>query len=201
LTELLQFDECLFRLVNSGWKNPFFDALLPVLRNKYTWFPLYLFLFSFLLINFKKQGLLVVLALALTIGIADSVSSHLIKKSVKRLRPCKVIERPADLHLLVPCGSGFSFPSSHATNHFAIAVFLSLTLGKIGRWVRLPLLFWAASIALAQVYVGVHFPFDVTAGALLGSLIGWAVYKGLQQFLTLGRPSWDGGNETNFPKI
>ncbi len=176
MTELLHFDEQLFHLINSGWHNPFFDVVMPFLRNKYVWMPFYLFLFAFLLINFKKNGLFIVLALALTIGMADVTSSHLIKKNVKRLRPCKVIERPSDLHLLVPCGSGYSFPSSHAANHFAIAIFLSLTLGKMFRWIRLPLLLWALSISLAQVYVGVHFPLDITAGALLGSLIGWVVY-------------------------
>ena len=189
MTELLQFDDQLFHLINSGWRNPFFDVIMPVLRNKYTWMPLYMFLLSFLLINFKKKGLFLVLALALTIGMADATSSHLIKKTVKRLRPCKVIERPADMNLLVPCGSGYSFPSSHATNHFAIAVFLSLTLGKIFRWVRLPLLLWAASIALAQVYVGLHFPLDVTVGALLGSLTGWVGYRCFKQFFVLNWPS------------
>jgi membrane-associated phospholipid phosphatase len=185
MIELLQFDDRLFHFINSGLSNPFFDAVMPVLRNKYTWMPLYMFLLSFLLINFKKKGLFIVLALALIIGAADSTSSHVIKKSVKRLRPCKVIEKPADLHLLVPCGSGYSFPSSHAANHFAIAVFLGLVFGKIFRWVRWPLLLWAAGISLAQVYVGLHFPLDVTAGALLGSLLGWGGYRCFKRFFVL----------------
>jgi len=176
MTELIQWDTHLFHLINSDWANPFFDFLLPILRNKYTWMPLYLFLASFFIINFKKKGVFIVLALALTVGISDATSSHLIKKSVKRLRPCKVLEKPSDLHLLVRCGSGYSFPSSHAANHFSMAVFLFLTLGKIARWTKAPLLIWAASICYAQVYVGVHFPLDVLAGALLGSLIALVCY-------------------------
>lgn len=188
MTELLHLDNYLFHLVNSGWQNPFFDAVFPVLRNKYVWMPLYLFLLSFLVLNFRKKGLFVVLALALTIGLSDSISSHVIKKSVKRLRPCKVMEKPADLNLLVPCGSGFSFPSSHASNHFTIAVYLCLTLGKIFRWARLPLLAWAALVALAQVYVGVHFPLDIFAGALLGSFLAWLVFRSTRQFANLEMP-------------
>ena len=173
---MLQFDENLFHLVNSGCRNLFFDWLMPLLRNKYIWLPIYVFIASFLLLNYKQKGLYLCLALLLTIAIADNVSSRLIKKSVQRLRPCKVLEPQQDMYLLVPCGSGFSFPSTHATNHFAIAVFLFLVLGKCFRWTKIPLVLWACSIAFAQVYVGVHYPLDVVAGALLGILIGWGVY-------------------------
>ncbi len=173
---MLQFDENLFHLVNSGCRNLLFDWLMPLLRNKYIWLPLYVFIASFLLLNFKQKGLYLCMALVLTVAISDSTSSRLIKKSVQRLRPCKVLEPQQDMYLLVPCGSGFSFPSSHAANHFAIAVFLFLTLGKIFRWVKIPLVLWASSIAFAQVYVGVHYPLDVIGGAMLGTLVGWGVY-------------------------
>ncbi len=173
---MLQFDENLFYLVNSGCQNQFFDWLMPLLRNKYIWLPLYVFIASFLLINFKQKGLYLCLAFVLAAGIADGTSSHLIKKNVQRLRPCKVLEPRKDMHLLVPCGSGFSFPSSHATNHFAIATYLFLIFGKFFRWIKIPLVLWASSIAFAQVYVGVHYPLDVIIGALLGFLIGWGVY-------------------------
>ncbi|MBK8699845.1 MAG: phosphatase PAP2 family protein [Saprospiraceae bacterium] len=78
--------------------------------------------------------------------------------------------------MLVRCGSGYSFTSSHATNHFAIATFLSFSLGTFLRKVRTPLFTWAGVISLAQVYVGVHFPLDVLCGGLLGFSVGlfWA---------------------------
>jgi undecaprenyl-diphosphatase len=70
-----------------------------------------------------------------------------------------------------------SFTSSHAANHFGMAIFLYLTLkNDFGKW---PLLFflWAFSISFAQVYVGVHYPLDVTCGALIGILIGYLCGK------------------------
>jgi undecaprenyl-diphosphatase len=76
------------------------------------------------------------------------------------------------MRLLVQCGSGYSFPSTHATNHFAFALFMIGTLAQRYRWIVAPLIIWAAAIAYAQVYVGVHYPFDVLCGALLGSSIG-----------------------------
>ena len=86
------------------------------------------------------------------------------------------IDLKKEVNLLVPCGGGYSFTSSHATNHFAIATFLILTLGLIFKWIKLPLLFWAASIAFGQVYVGVHYPLDIFFGAILGMSVGYFVF-------------------------
>ncbi len=170
---LLQIDQAIFEWINGTCQNAFFDMLVPYWRNKLFWIPMYAFLFFFLWYNFRWKGMFVVLGVLLTITFSDLTSSQLIKKSVKRLRPCKQVEIP--VHQLIHCGSGYSFPSSHATNHFAIAVFLMGTLGRRFRKINLPLLLWAATIALGQVYVGVHFPSDILAGAILGSLIGGVV--------------------------
>lgn len=180
MTDLLHFDEMLFHMVNSGCRNGFFDWLMPLLRDKFFWTPFYVFIASFLFINFKKKGLVVFLALLLTVGLSDVINSQILKKNVQRLRPCQVLEPSKDMNLLVPCGAGFSFPSTHAANHFAMAIFLSFALGKIFRWIKVPLVIWAASVAFAQVYVGVHFPLDVFAGGLFGAMIGWAVYLALR---------------------
>jgi len=171
MESLLQLDQFLFEFINSDCQNFIFDAIVPIWRNKLFWTPLYIFLFFFLIINFKQKGLYVVVGLLLTIAITDFTSSQVIKKNVKRLRPCKQ-ELPIEVHTLITCGSGYSFPSSHASNHFGIALFLIGVLGFRFRWIKLPLLFWAASIALGQVYVGVHFPIDIFAGAILGSMVG-----------------------------
>ncbi len=177
MTELLQWDIALFEAINHGLQNSFFDTVLPLWRNKYIWIPAYLFLISFLLINFQKKGLLIVVVAVLTIAIADMTSSEILKKSIQRLRPCKTAQLADQVHLLVPCGSGYSFPSSHATNHFALALFLIGVAGTRFSKIKLPLLFWAASIAISQVYVGVHFPLDILGGTLLGCLIGFTMSR------------------------
>ena len=51
------------------------------------------------------------------------------QKSVQRPRPCQTEQLKEEIHLAITCGSGYSFPSSHATNHFALAVFVILTSG------------------------------------------------------------------------
>lgn len=167
------WDAALFQLVNGDLGNPLFDAVLPLFREKWFWAPLYLFIGAFVWLNFGKKGWLIVLGLVVAAGLSDFTSSTLIKKNVQRLRPCNdpaMVERVA---LRTSCGSGYSFTSSHAANHFAAAVFIIGVFGGLARWVRPAALGWAATIALSQVYVGVHYPGDVICGALLGSAIGW----------------------------
>ena len=182
LESLLTFDQYLFELVNDNWQNPFLNWLMPHWREKTTWIPLYVLLLVFACWKFRIRGLFFILGLAFTVGVADTMSSKVVKESVMRIRPCNDADLKAEVHLLVRCGSGYSFTSSHATNHFAIAAFISLTLGLVYPVVRWPFYLWAASIAFGQVYVGVHYPFDVLAGALLGTLIGLLVAKIYNRF-------------------
>jgi undecaprenyl-diphosphatase len=111
--------------------------------------------------------------LVLNFGVTDIVSSSVIKPLVERPRPCHGETMNLDVRLLVDCGSGFSFTSSHATNHFGLAFFLIFTLGKRWKYIIAPLIVWAVIVAYAQVYVGVHYPLDVLSGALLGICIAF----------------------------
>lgn len=170
---LLQLDLQLFQQINQVWTSPGMDPIMTFMRNQYVWGPVYAFLIVFLIFNFGARGLVYCLFLIGLLIVSDQVSSQLIKKSVKRLRPCNQVELQDQRRLLVRCGSGYSFTSSHATNHFTFAVFVVIaSLQFMGR-LRYILLIWAAWIAYAQVYVGVHFPSDVLVGTLLGSLIGF----------------------------
>ena len=184
MESLLQFDVDLFLKIHRGLANPFFDWLMPLLRNRYFWAPLYLFIIIFSIREYKKKGLLLIGVLLLTFAIGDLVASRVIKPNVSRARPCNDINIRPDIIPRVICGSGKSFPSAHATNHFAIAVFLISVFYH--RWKAiLPIgLFWAFIISFAQIYVGVHYPLDTFAGALLGTIIGLCtaiLYKKLQQ--------------------
>ncbi|WP_421798959.1 phosphatase PAP2 family protein [Haliscomenobacter sp.] len=177
MEQVIAVDQFLFELINGQAHNAVLDWLMPIWREKSTWIPLYIALAAFVGYKYRLQGLYLLLALALAVGLADTVSSKIIKPSVHRLRPCNDPALKDEVQLLVHCGSGYSFTSSHASNHFAVAAFLSLTLGLPYRRIRWPLYLWAASIALGQVYVGVHFPLDIFIGAILGIIIGNIVAK------------------------
>ena len=170
---MANLDQEIFFFINHTLHFSLLDKVMPYWRSMYFWLPLYAFFISYLYYNYGKTISYYLLVLALTVGVADFTSSQIIKKNIKRERPCNDAQISKQVKLLVPCGSGYSFPSSHATNHFAAAVFIIFTFVEKRRWLLWSLLFWASSIAFGQVYVGVHYPSDVLFGAILGSFIGW----------------------------
>lgn len=180
---LLQADRHLFYFINHTLANPFFDCVMPYLRNPKFWVPLYIFIITFCIYKFKKQGIVIIILLALTAGFADFTSAQLIKPLVKRARPCRDPLVSQTVIARVDCGTGYSFPSTHATDHFAMAFFMILLFYKKWRWIWFWAILWAGTISFAQVYVGVHYPVDVICGAFYGMLVGWGfamLFKKLQ---------------------
>jgi undecaprenyl-diphosphatase len=176
LHELEKIDQWLFIQLNSGLSNGFFDMLMPYLRYGLNWAPLYVFLITLALFNFKSRGAWWVLFFVVTVALTDMTGNYVFKHGFERIRPCGDPDFYMHVRLLTTCSSGFSFVSNHAANHFAIATFFFLTMRPvIGRWALLAFL-WAGLIAFAQVYVGVHYPFDILAGGLLGT--GFALLTG-----------------------
>lgn len=173
LETLQHWDAAFFQFINGTLGNPFFDAVLPWCRERFFWAPVYLFVVAFSLLNFGRRGWLIIFGLVLAVGMTDFTSSTFVKKNAQRLRPCNDPSMVDRLELRVPCGSGYSFTSSHAANHFAAAVFLISVFGGLSRRLKPIALSWAGLIAFSQVYVGVHYPGDVICGALLGAVIGW----------------------------
>jgi len=178
---LRNIDHNLFQFINHTLANPVFDVVCRILREKLVWIPAYAFAAWYFYTVYGKRTIWLLLFAGITILLSDQLSSSVIKPLVHRIRPCNNPDINARL-LLAYGGSGFSFVSSHAANHFALATFFSLLLPVQKRKLWIPVLFlWAASISFSQVYVGVHYPADVTAGALLGIAIGyftgWAVLK------------------------
>lgn len=182
IENLHNFDVELFLKINRGLSNGFFDWLLPLLRNRFFWSPLYLFIIIFCIRQYKKKGLYIIGGILLTFALGDLISSRFIKPFIARLRPCNDPGLSDLMISRVPCGSGFSFPSAHATNHFGIAIFLIVVFYP--KWKPiLPIgLFWAFIISFSQIYVGVHYPIDTIAGAVLGTTLGLLTGKLYKKF-------------------
>lgn len=175
MEQLLQWDQDLFQLINGVWRSALLDFLAPLWRDKRFWIPLYLVLAGYAVWKFRAKAVWFLLLLVIAVGISDTLSSRVVKPAVARIRPCNDAEMQADVQLLVHCGSGYSFTSSHAANHFAVAAYLFMTLGILHRRARWLWWLWAASVAYAQVYVGVHYPGDIFGGALLGTGVGFLI--------------------------
>ena len=126
----------------------------------------------YLIYKYKIEALKYAFYIVIAFALADFISAGVLKPIAGRLRPCHSLT--LQVHLLLGyCGGKWSFPSSHATNHMAIA--LSIVLANIftKKWINYIWIFWALSIGIAQIYVGVHYPGDVAAGFLLGIMIAY----------------------------
>jgi membrane-associated phospholipid phosphatase len=172
--KLITWDRRVFETINTDWANPFFDVVMPFLRNSLHWAPLYLFVLVFVLTNFKFRGIWWIVFFLVTVALTDMTGTYLFKHQFMRDRPCRDPEFFEHVRLVLnECGGGYSFVSNHAANHFGMAIFFFVTFRqrlRVWAWFAIA---WAALIAFAQVYIGVHFPLDVIAGALLGVIIGF----------------------------
>jgi membrane-associated phospholipid phosphatase len=196
LQEILKWDRECFKVINNQWTNSFFDLLFPFIRNAYFWLPLYLFLLTLVVFNFRRNGWLWVLFAILTAASSDLLSSSVIKEWIYRPRPCNDLNMVGYVRLLAAyCGMNSSFTSSHAVNHFAFAMFVFYTLRKYNlkwTWLLFP---WALLVCYAQVYVGVHYPIDVIAGGILGVTIGFAWARFFNHTFNLVSPVVDQYNK------
>ena len=168
-------DTKIFLFLN-GINNPFFDQIMWFITKKESWFPLYLLLIGFIIYKYKKRSWIIIPCIILLIALADQISTNLFKDVFKRFRPSRVDELKDVIHLLHgKRGGKYGFVSSHATNAFAAATFLSyLFRNKIFTY---SIFSWAIIVAYSRVYSGVHYPGDIFCGALLGIIIGILVNK------------------------
>jgi membrane-associated phospholipid phosphatase len=164
-------DHKIFYWIQANLRSDFFDPVFLALRDKYFWFPLYLFLLTWLILQFRWKSLYWILIISALITISDQMSSSVLKKIFKRSRPCMEEYFKEQFTPLIGCSRGYSLPSSHAANHMTIGAFIFFSLGsrmQRGRWF---FLVWGLPVGFAQVYIGVHFPFDVMAGWIVGLTI------------------------------
>ena len=177
LDALTSLDTELFLFLNQGVRNWLFDQALPFLtdinRNPIG-IVILAILWLLLLTKGGRPGRIAALLLIPTIALSDQLNSSFLKFIIDRPRPCHEL---ANVHLLVGCGSGYSFPSSHAVNNFAAALVLSYFLP---RWTW-AFFSYASVIAFSRIYVGVHYPSDVLAGAFVGLIIGSVVIVAFRQ--------------------
>jgi len=163
-----QLDKALFLFVNMTLANPVTDWFMPIMTGDNFLRIGWLLCMIAMLIWGDKRLRWLVLASVVVLALTNHLSAEMLKKWIERPRPCHIMD---NINLLVGCGGGYAMPSAHAANSWGQAILFGLVTPRV-RW---PLAIIAFLVTISRVFVGVHYPFDVTAGALLGAAVGLAV--------------------------
>ena len=183
IEQLLEYDTELFLFLNN-LGSPTWDNFWLFVTNRFTFIPLYIFLFYLL---YKKYGLksLLIFAIivALMITFTDQIT-NVFKRGFARPRPCGEADLIDQMRFIaVHCGK-YGFFSGHSSNSMAAAVFAGLMLKPYYKNLIFILLFWSAVVAYSRIYVGVHYPLDIVCGLTFGAISGFLFYKLAKYVLT-----------------
>ena len=169
----------LFYFINNGFQNPVFDAVMPI----FTHFGGFVILLAICIIaiiilkRLKKEKYLKIAKLCLFALIIAGLISAGLKILVQDPRPYIILDHVRQL--VIPTEPN-SFPSGHTASSLSIITVLVASFKQNKILVALLILF-GFFVGFSRIYVGVHYPFDVIAGAVVGVLIGVVVLKYLNK--------------------
>lgn len=180
---LQALDGNLFLNLNS-YRSAWGDSFFLLFSGKLIWIPMYAaMLFALFRYLRWQQALILVLGVALLITCTDQFCSHLLRPIFARPRPGNPVSDIFSQVFLAPGYNprGNGFPSCHAANTMALAMFFSLIFRR--RPLVIFLFLWALVTCYSRIYLAAHYPGDLLIGSLIGILFAWIIY-GLASWLT-----------------
>jgi len=159
-------DLAIFYFFNHTISTGFFDKFFSMVTNVNNWYITYIILLGLLFFKGGRVGKISVLGILILITITDQTSHKILKEFFERARPCNTL---SDILTPLGCTGSYSFPSNHAVNNFAAAAFFT----KLFPRYKSVLFITASIVALSRVYLGLHYPSDIIAGAGIGFVFGY----------------------------
>jgi undecaprenyl-diphosphatase len=163
---LYSIDLTIFYFFNHTISTGFLDKFFSIITNVTNWYIAYIILAGIAVVKGGTRGRIVVAGLILLVIFSDQTGYRVLKEFFQRLRPCDVL---TDVILPVGCTGTSSFPSNHALNNFAVAVFATRFYPNY-KWA---FFITASLVALSRVYLGLHYPSDIVGGAVIGAFFGY----------------------------
>lgn len=164
-------------LIVNGAHSPFFDSVMWCISGRWIWVPFYAVLAYLLFRRMSwKRASICLVTIGLIILAADQTCATLIRPEIGRLRPAN-LNNPLSSFVHVVNGyrgGRYGFPSCHAANTFALAVFMSLVIRH--KWFTVMMFSWAFVVSYSRMYLGVHYFGDLFCGATIGSLFAVLFY-------------------------
>ena len=166
LIDLLHaWDLKILRLINVEMARLGNDFVMKLWSAKAPWFALAGLLLAQTAYRRQWFSFKTILWIAATVGLSDALAAQILKPAVGRLRPCKIEDL---VRIVEGCAGSLSFPSNHASNAAAFAVFWLLWKGPRAGALALGCMFF---VGLSRVYLGNHYPSDVLGGFVFGCSI------------------------------
>ncbi|MCJ7552766.1 MAG: phosphatase PAP2 family protein [Ignavibacteriaceae bacterium] len=156
---------------NHTLSTGFLDKFFSIITNVNNWYIAYIILIGISWTKGGRIGKIAVVGAILLILVGDQLGHRVLKEIIARIRPCNAL---SDIITPLGCTGSYSFPSNHAINNFAAAMFFYRLFPKL-KWI---LFITAFFVALSRVYLGLHYPSDIIGGALFGMLLGYIFAEG-----------------------
>ncbi|HXK81358.1 MAG TPA: phosphatase PAP2 family protein [Bacteroidales bacterium] len=167
-------DKELFLFLN-GLNRDGLDQIVFFISSHWFWLPVVTVILVLIIRKYKKHAWLPILVIIFTYIFTEQVTNF-VKYAVERFRPTHNTDISHLVHIVNNYKGGvYGFFSGHAANSFGLALISALFIKN--KYYTIAIILWAIIVSYSRIYLGVHYPSDIFAGALFGVMAALIFYR------------------------